>query len=85
MAKRTKASMEGRTMKSISVRTLQDKLNSLYRRGRAQDQAPGRPRHIDYLWDLKEMALIAGKSAVEVPVEWLVELEQYGAAANQKA
>jgi hypothetical protein len=72
-------------MKTISVRNLQDKLNTLYCRARAHHQAPGRPRHMDYLWDLKEMALIAGKSKVEVPIEWLLELEHYGATAKAKA
>lgn len=76
MTKRAKSTSESKTMKTIGVRTLQDKLNSLYYRTRGKHQTAGQPRHMEYLWDLKEMALIAGKTRVEVPKEWLIELEQ---------
>jgi hypothetical protein len=85
MTKHTKARTDGRTLKSISVRTLQDKLNSLYLRARGRHHSQAQSRHLDYLWDLKEMALIAGKSSVEVPEEWLLELEQYGTGAQFNA
>ena len=84
MSKRTKTNTESRTMQTVCVRTLQDKLNSLYRL-RGKHQAAGQPRHMEYLWDLKEMALIAGKSTVEVPKEWLLELEHCEAGVKSDA
>lgn len=71
-------------MQSVCVRTLQDKLNSLYRQ-RGKHQTARQPRHMEYLWDLKEMALIAGKSTVEVPQEWLLELEHCEAGVRPGA
>jgi hypothetical protein len=82
MTKRAKATGVSKTMKTIDVRILQDKLNSLYYRTRGKHQTAGQPRHMEYLWDLKEMALIAGKSTVEVPKEWLTELEQCEASSR---
>ena len=71
-------------MKTICVRALQDKLNLLYRRTRGK-QGAGQPRHLEYLWDLKEMALIDGKSTVEVPKEWLLELEHCESGTHSSA
>ena len=36
----------------------------------------------DHLWDLKEMALLQGKSKIDVPEEWLNELESSLLACN---
>ena len=38
----------------------------------------------EYLWDLKEMALLEGKSTVELPKNWLDELEQDSLVSARK-
>lgn len=85
MSKRSKSKSESETMSTISVRSLQERLNSLYRHKKEAHNLLGQPHHMEYLWDLKEMALIAGKSSVEVPCEWLQELDQFEARAKAKS
>ena len=63
---------------NVQVATLKERLNKLYdtRRG-----SHGRPQMaqdglFEYLWDLKELALMEGRASVEVPSNWIEELEQ---------
>jgi hypothetical protein len=61
--------------KSISTSTLKEKLNSFYASARSKVSGQSQKEHFDYLWDLKERAILEGKQTVEVPEEWIIELE----------
>jgi hypothetical protein len=56
---------------SVEVNTLKERLNRLYTSHRTLD----RPGLFEYLWDLKERALMEGSDRVEVPSNWLDDLE----------
>jgi hypothetical protein len=58
----------------VATDQLRQRLNRLYTIVRTQktNQSLGR---FDYLWDLKELAVLEGKPAVEIPDTWLDELE----------
>ncbi len=62
--------------KPVSTQSLKEKLNGFYALSKAQSSVVPQREHFDYLWDLKEKAIIEGKSSVEVPEEWLSELER---------
>lgn len=64
--------------KSISTSTLKEKLNSYYASARSNLSVQSQKEHFDYLWDLKERAILEGKQTVEVPEEWMTELEHSG-------
>jgi hypothetical protein len=65
-------------MQLVSVKTdhLRERLNKLY------DVVRGNPKtysywgRFDYLWDLKELAMLEGKGNVHIPDSWLDELER---------
>jgi hypothetical protein len=66
----------------ISVETdiLKERLNKLYQSRRGQGHRldmPGASEGLfEYLWDLKEKALLDRRPKVEVPRNWLDQLEQ---------
>jgi hypothetical protein len=60
---------------SISTSTLKEKLNTFYASARSSLSVQSQKEHFDYLWDLKERAILEGKQTVEVPEEWITELE----------
>jgi hypothetical protein len=64
---------------SVSTETLRDCLNGLYSAMKSRPemlkQAGATPGLFDYLWDLKELALVEGRNEVEVPTNWLEEIE----------
>jgi hypothetical protein len=68
---------DGRTnLVSVPTELLRDRLNRLYgavRRNARNYSAWGR---FDYLWDLKELAVLEGRGSVEIPDSWLDELER---------
>ena len=61
---------------TVPTENLKEKLNRIY------DVMRSRPRTLpgsglfEYLWDLKELALMEGRQSVQVPTTWLEELEQ---------
>lgn len=60
---------------TIDTDTLKQRLNKLYETARLR-QKHGSPSGVfDYLWDLKEKALLEGSKSVEVPKNWLDELD----------
>ncbi len=61
--------------KSISTSALKEKLNSFYASARSNLSVQSQKEHFDYLWDLKERAILEGRQNVEVPEEWMTELE----------
>lgn len=75
------SSKENRPVELVSVSTdaLKDQLNRAYegRRGQGKLNADGLQNGLfDYLWDLKEKALMERRSSVEVPGNWLEELQE---------
>ncbi len=63
---------------SVSTDALKDKLNRVYQGRRGQGNLSAdtlNPGLFDYLWDLKEKALMERRSSVEVPGNWLDELQ----------
>ena len=70
--------MDGKAPNLVTVPTnnLRDRLNRLY------DAVRGNPRthtmwgRFDYLWDLKELAVLEGRNSVQIPDHWLDELEK---------
>jgi len=61
----------------VETTQLKERLNRLYQFG-AKKKA--KTDSFEHLWDLKELALLEGKSSVEVPRTWLDELD--GAIAS---
>lgn len=58
---------------SVNTAELKARLNRLYsvgKRGRRTELG-----HFDYLWDLKELALMEGRQSVDVPETWLDEID----------
>jgi uncharacterized protein with von Willebrand factor type A (vWA) domain len=68
--------------KPVSTQTLKEKLNNFYALSKAQLSLVPQREHFDYLWDLKEKAIIEGKSSIEVPEEWLSELDRMDNASR---
>ncbi len=62
----------------VSVRTdlLKERLNRLYDVVRCNPRSHSAWGRFDYLWDLKELALLEGKGSVQIPDAWLDELEK---------
>jgi hypothetical protein len=60
---------------SVPTEHLRDRLNRLYSavRGHQNLIIVGR---FDYLWDLKELAMLEGRRNVDIPDSWLDELER---------
>lgn len=57
---------------SVDVETLKQRLNKAYNsRGTLSNDSL-----FEYLWDLKELALMEGTPNVEVPSTWLEDLEE---------
>lgn len=62
----------------ITVRTenLKERLNQLYDTVRGNSTTFCYWSRFDYLWDLKELAVLEGRSQVQIPDNWLAELER---------
>ena len=68
------APLNGDKLVSLSTSDLRDRLNRIYAKMRNSNKKADLGR-FDYLWDLKEHALMQGTKAVDVPESWLDELE----------
>lgn len=66
---------ENLKLASVSTVILKDRLNGLYKTMQRRPETMITPGLFEYLWDLKELALLEGKPSVEVPEPWLDELE----------
>lgn len=66
-------------MQLVTVRTdhLKERLNKLYDVVRGNPHSYSYWGRFDYLWDLKELAMLEGKKAIEIPDAWLDELERF--------
>jgi hypothetical protein len=71
---------DGKEMVSVETDLLRDRLNKLYQNRRSQGHRldmPGASEGLfEYLWDLKEKALMDRRAKVDVPRNWLDQLEQ---------
>ena len=69
-------SKDGMEMVTLDTANLKERLNKVYGMIKTHPQNKlDQPGLFDYLWDLKEMALMAGKRKVDVPKAWLEDLE----------
>jgi hypothetical protein len=61
-----------------TVRTehLRERLNRLYDAVRGNVTTYSYWNRFDYLWDLKELAVLEGRNNVQIPEQWLDELEK---------
>lgn len=57
---------------SVEVNALKERLNKIYTSHRTLERAG----LFEYLWDLKERALMEGTDRVEVPHNWIEDLEE---------
>ncbi|MCA9803144.1 MAG: hypothetical protein KC777_14335 [Cyanobacteria bacterium HKST-UBA02] len=64
-----------RELVEIQVSTLKERLNQFYDSRRRNQTADSQDGLFEYLWDLKELALMEGRASVEVPSAWLEELD----------
>ena len=66
---------ETKELVKVEVSSLKNRLNHLYQTRKDNRAILSHDGLFEYLWDLKELALIEGKSSVEVPSSWLEELD----------
>jgi len=61
---------------SVTTDLLKDKLNRVYSRFHARgSRSISHEGLFEYLWDLKEVALVEGKKSIDLPQSWLDDLE----------
>jgi hypothetical protein len=72
------ASSSGKASNLVTIPTdhLRDRLNRLYNAVRGNPRTYAIWGRFDYLWDLKELAVLEGRGSVQIPDNWLDELEQ---------
>jgi hypothetical protein len=61
---------------TVSTETLKQRLNQMYDAMRASSRLGASSGLFEYLWDLKEVALLEKRGDVQVPNTWLEELEK---------
>ncbi len=59
----------------IEVDNLKQSLNHAYKTRKNNRNILSHDGLFEYLWDLKEKALIEGQKSVEIPTSWLEELD----------
>ncbi|HEY9787188.1 MAG TPA: hypothetical protein V6D17_17495 [Candidatus Obscuribacterales bacterium] len=59
---------------SVGVDELKEQLNALYSTRKNKPRNLADPALFDRLWDLKELAILEGRTSVELPKTWLDEL-----------
>ncbi len=60
---------------TVSTDLLKDKLNYFYLQTKKTGKNSPLAEYFDYLWDLKETAILEGKATIEIPVTWLSEID----------
>jgi hypothetical protein len=61
---------------TVSTENLKERLNGMYDAMRCNNRLTSNAGLFEYLWDLKELALLEGRGTVQVPTTWLDQLEQ---------
>lgn len=76
----SKANGGVRTEKMVTLETdlFKERLNRVYDRMRHSTPSHNLSQNdfFEYLWDLKEAALLEGKTSLELPQNWLSKLEE---------
>ena len=84
----SKVSGDVRAEKMVTLKTdlFKDRLNRVYDRLRHGNQSGNLSQNefFEYLWDLKERALVEGTTSLELPQTWLEKLEQEEDAIAQR-
>lgn len=62
-------------LETVSTDNLKSRLNTMYESMRQRPRFSASSGLFDYLWDLKEKAILEGHNSVKVPTGWLDELE----------
>jgi len=62
------------SMVTVETTSLKERLNSAFLRLHGKN-GDSHDANFDRLWDLKESAILEGKKTVELPGQWLTELE----------
>ena len=60
---------------TVSTDSLRNRLNRIYDAMRSRPRSLSNSGLFDYLWEMKELALLEGRNSVQVPTNWLEELE----------
>jgi len=60
---------------TVTTENLRERLNRMYDTMRSREKISPNAGLFEYLWDLKELALLEGRGDVQVPTTWLDELE----------
>jgi hypothetical protein len=63
-------------MVTLPTNQLRDRLNRIYDAVRGNSKTLQAWGRFDYLWDLKELAVLEGRNNVQIPDAWLEELER---------
>jgi DNA phosphorothioation-dependent restriction protein DptG len=76
---RRSAGTEAQAVVSMQTSQLKEKLNQVFNGIHARQtgsRAIARDAAFDKLWDLKESAILEGRKTVELPKQWVAELDQ---------
>jgi hypothetical protein len=60
----------------VNTADLKERLNRFYKGMRSATGKRLDTGRFDYLWDLKELALLEGRQSVDIPESWLEEIEK---------
>ena len=62
-------------LSTVTTDKLKEKLNQIYAAMRTHTSTFASLGLLEYLWDLKELAILEGRQSVSVPATWLRELD----------
>jgi hypothetical protein len=66
---------QSEAMISVDTSQLKEKLNRMFTAMHGSKADRSNDRVFDQLWDLKELAILEGKKTIELPSQWLSELD----------
>ncbi len=75
---------EGELVK-VDLSKLQNGLNKIFARQNRKELNKIYQDDFDYLWDLKELAILEKKQIVEVPGTWLSEMDSALASLDERS
>ncbi len=70
-----KKTQAGLPLVTVTTAALRDKLNRIYNTRMAKPGSLTNSGLFECLWEMKELALIEGLSSIQLPINWLEELE----------
>jgi len=72
-------------LSTVSTQSLREKLNRIYSAMHTHHGTFSSIGLFEYLWDLKELAILEGRQSVSVPASWLRELDDECQRAGHSA